>query len=634
MATRKTVRTDPATATGGTIRLRILATSDLHGHLLPFDYYADRPAAAMGIACVATVVRRLRSAARGAACLLLDNGDTFTGTPLADWWMGGCGERRPRGPDPVAAALASLRPDAATLGNHDLDFGLDPLLRRIGALPYPIVCANLRLPHEPARWGPWAVLERQACDRGGVMHPLRIGITGFAPPQTVPWNGVVLGGRLVAEGIVTAARREIPDLVAAGADVVIALCHAGPHDREAPEGERTAELLARVGGIDALILGHTHEVFPAGRQPGRIGAVAAVQPGCHGSHVGVIDLLLARRDGSWRTVASRARAVPTAGAIPDPDLAGMAAPAHRRVRALLRRPLAPLESPLSNAFALVAPDRTLALVAAAQTAAARQLLGDRPEARLPLVAAAAPFRLAGGGGSLALSPGPLRLRDALALHPHPDRLVVLEITGADLRGWLERSAAVFATLRRGKTDQPLLAGDVPGYGFDVLSGLEWVVDPSRPPGRRIAALQHAGRPVAAADRFVLAASSFRLGGGGGFGAGWTGRPLAVSARTIREIVVGWLAGGGSVPGSGIAWRFASLPGTAAWIDLRPDADPAAAPGCRIEALDLQPSGLRRFRLWLGDPSTGDMGQATSRAVPEETRCPAPLPPSCSISTEP
>lgn len=158
--------------------LRIMATTDLHAQILPYDYYADIATPPAGLAVLGALVRQLRAGTE--ASLLLDNGDFLQGNPVADW-AAGAGRHLPH---PVAAAMNALGYDAGTLGNHEFNFGLEFLDKVLGELAFPIVSANVgRNPVPAERIAPWVIIDRHVTDHTGQVWPLRIGVIGFAPPQ-------------------------------------------------------------------------------------------------------------------------------------------------------------------------------------------------------------------------------------------------------------------------------------------------------------------------------------------------------------------------------------------------------------------------------------------------------------------
>ena len=137
MTVTATVTSNLAETAGADVclRPRLLATTDLHAHLFSYNYYANRPDDGVGLARLAAPILQARG--ESANCLLLDNGDTFQGAPLGDAALS---DLMPTAqPHPMIAAMNGLGFDAATLGNHDFDYGVDVLERVISDARYPIV---------------------------------------------------------------------------------------------------------------------------------------------------------------------------------------------------------------------------------------------------------------------------------------------------------------------------------------------------------------------------------------------------------------------------------------------------------------------------------------------------------------
>ena len=112
--------------------LRLLATTDVHVHLLAHDYYADR-AAVFGLAKTATLIAAARAEARNT--VLLDNGDFLQGNPLGDYVITELSsEGASTSTHPAIRAMNRLRYDAACLGNHEFNYGLDLLERALQGL--------------------------------------------------------------------------------------------------------------------------------------------------------------------------------------------------------------------------------------------------------------------------------------------------------------------------------------------------------------------------------------------------------------------------------------------------------------------------------------------------------------------
>lgn len=582
-----------AQAEDAAVRLRLLATSDVHVHLLDYDYYADRPADDMGLSLTAALIERARAEARNS--LLFDNGDFLQGNPLGDYIVQS-GAMRAGHVHPAIRAMNRLGYDAATLGNHEFNYGLDQLLASLQGAEFPVVSANVlrRLGPAPDQdetlLPPYMLLDRDLVDESGQTRRLRIGVIGFAPPQIVQWDHMLLAGKIETRGIVEAAEALVPRLRAAGADLVVALSHSGigamDHDIWA---ENATTALATVPGIDAIIAGHSHRVFPSagfdgidGIDPvaGTILGKPVVMPGFNGSHLGVIDLDL-RQDacGSWQICGSSVAARPVQGAElrPSAEVLRAVSLEHEATVAFARRTVGETMIPLHSYFALVHPSAALRVVAEAQARHVRRQLQGRPEAALPLLSAASPFKAGGRGGPrnyVDIPAGPMALRHVADLYIFPNTIAALKVTGAELADWLENAMGLYRQIRPGLADQPLIDPDFPSYNHDRILGLSFELDlssPARydrfgmlrdPSAQRVRNLCHNGQPVNPDAEFVLATNSYRAAGCGGYAAARPDRMIDVGRTPIRDILLQFVRDTAPVEEwNGGAFAFAPMPDT-------------------------------------------------------------------------
>mgnify|MGYP001764956741 CR=1 FL=1 len=508
---------------------------------MPYDYCANRPNSSLGLGAISQQISEARGEARN--CLLVDNGDFLQGSPLADY----AAAARRRRAHPMITAFNTLGYDAATLGNHEFDYGLRFLTDVLNDARFPVVSANIatRLGTSPARdetlVPPFAILRRQIFDQDGAAHILRVGVIGFAPPQIVEWDRDGLGGKVHTRDILASARAWLPRLRSQGADIIIALAHTGIGALEPEHGaENAATALAALPEIDAVVAGHSHQVFPGPGFPaspavdpvlGRLAGKPAVMPGHSGSHVGLIDLQLQRCTTGcrrWRVVDASTRiGQRSPDAAPQKTALHQAlAPDHRAALAWSRRQLGETVVPLHSHFACVVPSAALALIAEAKADHVRTALSGTSWDGLPLLASAAPFRGGGRGGPANytdIPSGPLRMRNLSDLYPFPNTIVTLLLTGAEVSDWLERGAAVFRQIMPGTPDADLRDAAVPSFMFDTIPQLSYAIDLSQParfdgqgrlinPGaRRITGLRFGGRPVDPAEEFLLVTNSHRAG---------------------------------------------------------------------------------------------------------------------------
>lgn len=627
-----------------TIRLRLLQTTDVHGHLLPFDYYGNRDDQPWGLARLATLIGRARQQAGPSRCLLLDTGDFLQGTPITDvtaqpghGWAG---------PHPVIAAMNRLGYDGATLGNHEFNFGLDWLTGTLTQARFALTCANAvtRKGGHPLEdetlLPPFILLTRHLCDTSGVRHRLRIGLIGLVPPQIMRWDHAWLTGRLEVRDMVKTARAWIPRLRAAGADLVIVQAHTGiDRGPDRPMMENAARALAKLPGIDVLLTGHGHERFPGPAHRGIAGVdteratlhgVPCLMAGFRADHLGQMDLILARdAQRGWHVQAHAAQLLAAATVPPCPALCRELQAAHAHTLNLTSRRIGYSDRPLHSYLALVRDDPTVQLVNAAQRRALTRALAGGPYAHLPLLSASAPFKTGGRGGPshyTDMQAGPLRLRNIADLYGFPNMLCAVLVTGAQLRDWLERAAICFNRITPGTPDQTLLDPAIPGHDFDVIDGLSYVIDPSRPArydhagalidptAHRIRDLRHDGRPVTDGACFVMATNSYRAHGGGPFDACPAERLIHSDAKTVRDHVADYLAETGTTgmtTGAQRTWRFADMPRTTVILETGPGlrAYPQDIAALAATDLGLTETGFLRLRLPL--PNGGPGADATT-----------------------
>lgn len=612
-------------------QLRLLATTDVHVYLMGYDYFADRPDDHVGLARTATLIEAARAEVRNS--LLFDNGDFLQGNPMGDFCV-----RPDQPPDwpvhPAIRVMNRLRYDAATLGNHEFNYGLDTLARLLRGHDFPVVSANIarRLGATPCEddsyLPPWALLEREIETEDGRRLPIRIGVIGFAPPQIVQWDRQFLEGVLVTRGIAEAAAARVPQLRAAGADIVVALSHSGIGVLE--EGscaENASSALALVPGIDAIIAGHSHLCFPSEAFAGIEGVdlerstlfgVPTVMPGFYGSHLGMIDLALEHHpDTGWqvRDFAANLREVtPRTPSLP--AITSEIAAEHEATIEHARHVVGISTLPMQSYFATVTPSAALRVVAEAQAQYVARQLAGRPEAELPVLAAASPFKAGGRGGPgnyTNVPAGELVLRHVADLYIYPNTIAALRVTGADLLEWLENSVGLYHQVLPGAQDAPLINDDFPSYNHDRILGLSFTVDLSLPPRydrfgllrhpdvHRVRDLRYLRQPIDPAQEFVLATNSYRAAGCGGYTAARPERLIDVGRTPIREILTRYLRDSPPFsPGPKYMFTFCPMPGTSVIFDTAPEATGFLGDiaGYRPEPLGLQPSGFTRFRLHL------------------------------------
>lgn len=616
-----------ARAQANQAHLRIMETTDIHVNVLPYDYYADKANDTMGLSRTASLIEAVRKEATNA--MLVDNGDLLQGNPMGDYIAY---ERGMKDGDlhPVMKGMNLLGYECSTLGNHEFNYGLSFMDKVLAGANFPFVCANLIRGTELAAnprddklyLKPYVILDRKIKDGSGAEQPIRIGIIGFVPPQIMVWDLKNLEGSVKTRDIVEAAKAWVPQMKEEGADIVIALSHSGIDVKQSDMMENASVFVAGVEGIDAVFTGHQHLVFPGKKDfqsleavdpaKGTLQGKPAVMAGFWGSHMGLIDLLLERDGSTWKIVSATSEARPIFERVDktnkptvadDQRIVDALKQDHEATLAYVRRPVGKTSAPLYSYFALVADDPSVQIVSQAQTWYLKDILRNTEWKDMPLLSAAAPFKAGGRNGAdyyTDVPVGDIAIKNVADLYLYPNTVRAVEITGAEVKEWLEMSACIFNRIEPGKADQALINTDFPSYNFDVIDGVTYKIDLSQPPkydskgglvnagSNRIIDLMFNGKPIDPKRKFVVATNNYRAGGGGNFPQINASKIIYEAPDTNRDVIVRYIVSKGTInPSADANWSFAPLPGTSVVFQTGARAKDFIA---QVTSLKIEPAG--------------------------------------------
>ncbi|MEO7495603.1 MAG: bifunctional 2',3'-cyclic-nucleotide 2'-phosphodiesterase/3'-nucleotidase [Massilia sp.] len=571
---------------GATATLALLETTDLHANVLGYDYFKLAPDASFGLDRAATLIAQARRDFPNS--LLLDNGDTIQGSALADYQA----LVKPLPCDKVLAiykAMNQLGYDGGSIGNHEFNYGLPYLSQVTGSRfkvagvdqrkgrcagpAFPLVLSNVySTKTRKPLFAPWKIIDKQvsALDAEGkpITATVKVGIIGFTPPMIMSWDQRWLKGKVYTAGLRESALKYIPEMRAQGADLIVAISHGGLDDSPySPTMENGNYHLAKVPGIDAMLIGHSHQLFPnpdskvtqfnlpgVDKVRGLVHGVPTVMANQWGKHLGVIGLHL-RYDGKhWvaqkeqTTVEARAAQLADKRSVaPDASLATLVGDEHAATLAYVKTPLGSSDFRMASYFADVGDVSAIEVINVAQTAYVKRYVAAslRQYAHLPVLSMTSAFKggFAGVTDFTDVAPGDLALNNAADLYLYPNTLYAVKVNGAELKAWLERAAERFNRIDPAQqAPQELINQGFASYNFDMITdpAFSYEIDVSQAPGARIGKLQYQGKAVTPQQEFLVATNNYRAGGGGSFPGLDGSKTVLASPDTNRDVLIAYV----------------------------------------------------------------------------------------------
>ncbi|WML46122.1 bifunctional 2',3'-cyclic-nucleotide 2'-phosphodiesterase/3'-nucleotidase [Neobacillus sp. PS3-40] len=632
-----------------TVKLRILETTDLHDNVMDYDYYKDAPTIDYGLDRTAQLIKQARadkinsndssSPTFEQNSMLFDAGDLLQGNPMADY-VAKVKKLGPKEVHPMFKAMGLLKYDAGIVGNHEFNYGLDYLTNALQEAPYKIVNANIykddhdnNPSNDKNYFKPYEILNKVVKDQNGNEQTIKIGVIGFAPPQIMQWDKDNLSGKVITKDIVKTANKFIPEMKAAGADIIVAIAHSGCDIAAAgqEDAENAVYSLSKVAGVDALLFGHAHLNFPGDGSfsdktgidnvDGHINNVPAMEAGFWGNNLGVMDLELQKVNGKWAVASSKATLRPLTKTLPDktkvstvdgPDQAIVTAvkDAHEGTLAYVRGKIGVTTSPMYSYFSRVMDDPTIQIVNNAQLDYVEKWIkANRPDLKnIPIISAGAPFKAGRQGTSdyTNITKGNLSIKSANDLYLYNNTLKAVELTGSEVKEWLEMSASQFKQIDPNITDpQELIDYGFQPYNFDVIDGVRYQIDVTKPARynytsgdvanadshRIINFTNMDGTPINPTQKFIVATNNYRASGGGNFPGTKGGKATIVvdSPFENRQILMDYITSKGTVnPTADNNWGIAPVSDDAKLVfRSSPDAIPFVSDSKNIKDIGPQ-----------------------------------------------
>jgi 2',3'-cyclic-nucleotide 2'-phosphodiesterase / 3'-nucleotidase len=485
------------------VRLQVLATTDLQGRILPRDTFTLQPVN-RGWAMIATLIRNLK--ATNPNTLLLDCGGILSGDP-ANYYRN---RLKPELPEPSVAIMNALGYHAMAVGGREYDFGFKVLRGVEETAQFPFLSANTVF----ASTGKGVFTPYVKVAVGG----LQVAILGLTA-AFVPTDPANLTDIKVLDPVET-ARTLIPKLKEKEkADLVIVVVHGalgkGPCT---PMGTNPVVCLAeKVPGIDLIVAGDGLQA-----QTTRVAGVPVLQAG---QALGVADLRVQKERYHWKVGNAELRLEqPRLDTAPDPQVLALTAALRAETEAYLDTYATSLATDLDGRWSRMEDSALVQLLHTVM----RKATGAQ------LSAVASP------GSRIYIPSGPTSVRQFYALAPEEDRVARIQITGAQLRKYLEHSARFYNL----SYEPDLFNREVAPRDYDMLAGVSYSLDLTKPVGQRVVVLTYRNEPVTDTQSFTLALSTTRLAGGGGYleAMGFQGEAEVTTSASLRNLLLEYVLG--------------------------------------------------------------------------------------------
>ncbi|MGQ4479017.1 bifunctional metallophosphatase/5'-nucleotidase [Streptomyces sp. SAS_276] len=533
--------------------LTVMGTTDLHGHVFNWDYfkdaeYADAAGNAMGLARVSTLVNKIRQEKGRRNTLLLDAGDTIQGTPLTYYFAKVDPITAKHGPvHPMAQAMNAIGYDAAALGNHEFNYGIETLRKFEDQCHFPLLGANaLDAKTQKPAFPPYFIKKFQVPGAPAV----KVAVLGLTNPGIAIWDKAYVQGKLTFPGLEEQAAKWVPKLRSMGADVVIVSAHSGSsgtssYGDQLPYVENSAALVAQqVPGIDAILVGHAHVEIPELKVTNKATGKTVVlsEPLCYAERLSVFDFNLVFEKGRW-TVESVAASLRDAKTVADdPKITRLLKDEHALVVEYVNQVVGTAKATLTTVDARYKDAPIIDLITKVQEDVVKAALAGTAYASLPVIAQASPF-----SRTSEIPAGEVTIRDLSGLYVYDNTLVAKLLTGAQVRAYLEYSAEYFVQTAADAvvdTEKLTNANGRPDYNYDYVSGFSYEIDVAQAAGSRIKNLTYGGAALDDAQQFVLAVNNYRANGGGAFPHVAAATEVWSESTEIRTRIAEWVTAKG------------------------------------------------------------------------------------------
>ncbi len=540
-----------------TVKLKIIETSDVHGSLFPFDFINNKEINT-SLAQIYTYVKEQR-AEKDQKVVLLDDGDILQGQPVVYYYNFDLPVRqagKTNVPHICSLVMNYMKYDAGTVGNHDIEPG-HPVYDKIRKeFNFPWLAANAVIARsEKNKTGgepyfkPYTIIKRDK---------IKIAVLGMVTPAIPNWLPKDIWKGIIFKDMVETAERWIKIIKAKEKpDLIVGLFHSGAEDegKAYDEGRREIENASRlvaehVAGFDIVFAGHDHKVWNISVKNSKGKDVLILDPANAARHAAVAEVVMNynKTTHSWDKEI-KGSIVDSKNYKPDEDYMKRFEPVIEEVKNYVSKPIGTFTKTISSRQSIFGNSAFVDLIQRVQL--------DVTHAD---VSFASPLSF-----NAEIKKGTVYVRDMFNLYKYENLLYTMELTGKEIKDYLEYSYGNWFNTMKDANDhllkfttdgngnilevngRPALAASY--YNFSSAAGINYTVDVSKPAGSRITITSFSnGKPFELNKRYTVAVNSYQGNGGGGHlteGAkipqkDLAGRVIRSTQKDVRFYLMKWI----------------------------------------------------------------------------------------------
>lgn len=466
------------------MKLTVLATSDMHGTITSWSYEGGTDTKDRGLVRVKTAVDSVRK--ENPNTVLIDNGDTIQGTILTDDLY----NKDLSVKNPMIEVMGYIGYDAMTLGNHEFNFGLETVEKIKKEAKFPILAANIYNKKDGSNFTTPYVIKN--------VNGVKVGILGLTVPTVRTWDASKVTS-LEFKHMAEEAKKYVQIMKnKEKADVIIISAHAGLESRHEEDGSDMAKMVAEAcPEATVMITGHDHSVVNQ-----TVNGVLVAAPTTGAVDMVRVDVELTKVNGEWTVKEKKANLISLKKLEADAGTMKVAEPSHLRTLEFLKTIIGRASGEFHQDAEIPGiPEAQIRDTAVMDLINEVQLSTTKAD-----VAAAALFK-----SDSNLPYGNLTYANVFDIYKYPNTLVGVEVTGAQLKKYMEWSASYYNMAR---FDDLTISfnPDIRSYNYDVFAGVTYKVDISKAAGSRIVDLKRNDKPVQDTDIIKLAINNYRYDG--------------------------------------------------------------------------------------------------------------------------